>query len=129
MKVVRTRLAVLADWWGVRGKLLGNSCGSSANSCGIIGELWGLREKLLDNLCGSSAKSCDITGELVGTSWEIVGDLLRFLGGSARFPNVFPLGFTRLFIEEFAGDSLELMGNKCRCCGEFVLIVWGFVRK
>ena len=29
---------------------------------------------------------------------------------------------------ESAGDSLELMGNKCGCCGEFVFIVWGSVR-
>ena len=29
---------------------------------------------------------------------------------------------------ESAGDSLELLGNKCGCCGEFVLIVWGSVR-
>ena len=29
---------------------------------------------------------------------------------------------------ESAGDSLELMGNKCGCCREFVLIGWGSVR-
>ena len=41
MEVVRTRVALFGNWWGLRRKLLGISCGSRANSCGITGELAG----------------------------------------------------------------------------------------
>ena len=44
---------------------------------GICTELKGnWREELLGNSCGSSANSRGITGELVGTSWEIIWEFV-----------------------------------------------------
>ena len=51
VEVVRTRVALLGNLWVLRGQLLGNSSGSSANSCGII-------------------------GELMGTPWDIIGEFV-----------------------------------------------------
>ena len=44
---------------------------------GICTELKGnWREELLRNSCGSSANSCGIAGELVGASLEILGEFV-----------------------------------------------------
>ena len=59
-----------------REELLGNSCGSSANACGITWELVGTSWEIMGNSCGSRANSCGITGELAGSSWEIIGEFV-----------------------------------------------------
>ena len=62
---------------GISGEQVRMLRGIRIVSLGICTELKGnWREELLRNSCGSSANSCGITGELMGTPWEIIGEFV-----------------------------------------------------
>ena len=100
MEVVQTRVALLGNYWGLRGKLFGNSCGGGAISCGITGEILGTLD-LWDALGRS------------GTVWAALGRSGALWGalGSSGTP------WGALGRSGTLWDALERSGTLCGALG------------